>query len=150
MKKIQELKKIRENLLGLVQSLSNEQLNRVPEGFNNNIIWNIGHLLATQQGICYARAGEPMNIEPSFWERFKPGSKPEGPLSDEEIAWIKDEFIRLIDQFNSDITNGKFQNYTAWTTRMGGEIDHIQTAIDFVYFHEGLHFGYVMALKKLV
>ena len=150
MKKIQELKKIRENLLLVVQSLSNEQLNRVPEGFNNNIIWNIGHLLATQQGICYARGGELMLIEPSFWERFKPGSKPEGTVSDEEITWIKDELIRLIDVFNSDITAGKFQNYTAWTTRMGGEIDHIQTAIDFVYFHEGLHFGYVMALKKLV
>jgi len=150
MKRIQDLKKIRESLLTVVSSLTNEQLNTVPAGFNNNIIWNMGHLLVTQQGICYRPAGEAMHLDAAFYDRFKPGSKPEGPVSDEDIAWIKTELLRLIDVFEADFQSGKFQNYTPWTTRLSGEIDSIQAAIDFVYFHEGLHYGYAMALKKLV
>lgn len=150
MKKIQDLKKIRESAVAMIGSLTNEQLNAVPTGFNNNIIWNLGHLLVTQQGICYRPSGETMHVDAALYERFKPGSKPEGPVSDEEITWIKNELIRLIDVFESDLSAGKFQNYTPWTTRLSGEINSIESAIDFLYFHEGLHFGYIMALKKLV
>jgi len=34
-----------------LKSFSLEQLNTVPEGFNNNIIWNVTHALVTQQSI---------------------------------------------------------------------------------------------------
>lgn len=26
-----------------------EQLNKVPQGFSNNLIWNIGHIIVSQQ-----------------------------------------------------------------------------------------------------
>ena len=34
-----------------LKSFSLEQLNTVPKGFNNNIIWNVIHALVTQQSI---------------------------------------------------------------------------------------------------
>jgi len=30
-----------------------EQLNKIPEGFSNNLIWNIGHIIVTQQVLIY-------------------------------------------------------------------------------------------------
>jgi hypothetical protein len=43
------LRKLRFAVLKAVEQLTTEQLNKVPDGFNNNIIWNIAHLIASQQ-----------------------------------------------------------------------------------------------------
>ena len=56
-KQIEIIKKTRVSLLELVKDLSTEQLNKIPDGFNNNIIWNLAHMIAAQQGVCYVRAG---------------------------------------------------------------------------------------------
>jgi hypothetical protein len=53
---IEIIKKTRTFLLEQIKNLGNEEFNRVAEGFNNNIIWNLGHMIAAQQGICYKRA----------------------------------------------------------------------------------------------
>ena len=56
-KAIEIIKLPRVHLLDVVKDLSIEQLNHIPDGFNNNIIWNLAHIVATQQNICYKRAG---------------------------------------------------------------------------------------------
>lgn len=142
------LRNSRERLLAMADGLSTEQWNAIPEGFVNNIAWNIGHLVSTQQGICYRRAGVPVLISEDFLERYKPESKPEGPVSEAEIEEIKRLFQTLPDRLMEDINNGIFENYVAWTNRYGVVMNNISEAMTLVLFHEGLHFGYVMALKR--
>ena len=36
-----------------LKSMSLKELNTIPKGFNNNIIWNIGHIVVTQQLLAY-------------------------------------------------------------------------------------------------
>ena len=71
---IETIRKTRTFLLEQIKNLSNEEFNRVAEGFNNNIIWNLGHMIAAQQGICYKRASLPTLISDDFWEKFRSGS----------------------------------------------------------------------------
>jgi uncharacterized damage-inducible protein DinB len=73
------IRKPRLTLLTQIESLSLEQLNTVPAGFNNNIIWNLGHMVAAQCGIWYKRAGLalPDGVTEEFFETYKPGTKPE-------------------------------------------------------------------------
>lgn len=52
------LKKLRFAILKTIEQLPTEQLNKVPDGFNNNIIWNVAHLIASQQNLCYIKAGQ--------------------------------------------------------------------------------------------
>lgn len=147
--KIQFLKKIRSLSLQVMQDLSLEQLNHVPPGINNNIIWNAGHLIAAQQGICYMRAGLPTMISTDFYSAYKPGTKPEAALGEEEVAYIKDLLLTSIDQFEADLEKDLFGNYMPWTTRYGMELRNIDEAADFLPFHEGTHLGYMMALRRL-
>ena len=42
----------RKFLLKITEDLTIEQLNKIPEGFKNNIAWNLTHLLVTQQLLC--------------------------------------------------------------------------------------------------
>jgi hypothetical protein len=149
-KQIETIKKVRAFLFESIKDLTSEQLNKIPDGFNNNIIWNLGHLVAAQQGICYKRAGLATQISDEFWEQYRSGSKPGNPLSDAEIAHIKELFFSTLDQLESDYNNNIFTGYTAWSTRYDVEITSIDDALKFLPFHEGLHSGTIGTLKRLV
>ena len=59
---ISQIQQTRTHILSVLNELSLEQLNKIPAGFNNNIAWNLGHLVAAQQGVCYVRSGLPMKV----------------------------------------------------------------------------------------
>lgn len=147
---IEIIKKTRNFLLAGINDLTNEQLNRILPGFNNNIIWNLGHLVASQQGICYSRAGLNMNVSEDFFNSYKPGSKPERNLTDTEIEKIKELLFTSLDVFEDDYAKGLWPTYPTWTTRSGIEINSIDKAIDFMHYHEGLHSGYILTMKRIV
>ncbi len=149
-KEIERIKKVRLFLLDQVKDLSVEQLNEIPAGFRNNIIWHLGHLTASQQGLCYARAGSKPFVEEKYLVLYRPGTVPVQQVEGEEVDMIKDLLIASLDQFDTDMANNVFANYTAFTTRYGVEIAGIDDAVDYVFYHEGLHSGQVMAMKKLV
>lgn len=149
-KQIENIKKVRLFLLGLIQDLSEEQLNKVPAGFNNNIIWNLAHLIAAQQGICYIRSGLQPVVDAKYLTAYKSGTKPQHPVDNKDIAVIKEVLLSSLDQLEKDCQNKVFQNYNAWTTRYGVELANIEDAIGFLTYHEGLHVGYIMALKRVV
>ena len=140
----------RNNLLNAVKDLTIEQLAVIPEGFNNNIIWNVGHVVATQQLLCYKLSGLEMYLENDFIDKYKKGSVGSVNLSQEELDYILEQLMVLPTQLENDYNNNKFNNYNAYTTSYNITLDSIEKAIQFNNVHEGLHLGYILAMKKLV
>jgi hypothetical protein len=149
-KAIEIIKMPRLMILKGVEGLTLAQLNKIPAGFNNNIIWNLGHMIAAQQGVCYKRASVTPIIDDEFWETFRPDSKPERFFNETDLAKIKGLLISTIDQLEIDIANNLFPNYGTWTTRYGAELSSIQEAVSFIPFHDGFHIGYITALKRVI
>ncbi len=147
---IENIRKIRVWLLESIANLSPAQLNEIPAGFNNNIIWNLAHLVAAQQGLCYIRAGLKPIVEEKYLSNYKSGTKPEAVVDAAEIEAIKKLLFSTLDQLQADYTNKLFTNYTVFNTRYGATIAGIDDAIVFLPYHEGLHTGYITALKKIV
>jgi len=147
---INNIRKVRTYLLNAVNDLSVDQLNMIPANFNNNIIWNMAHLIAAQQGVCYKRAEKNMYISEDFFNAYKPGSKPEKPITETEIDEVKKMLFTSLDLLETDVDNNSFEGYKTWNTRYDVEIKNINDAVNFIQFHEGLHMGYIMALKKIV
>lgn len=147
---ILQIKNTRKYILELVKDLSVEQLNKVPNGFNNNIIWNIAHLTAAQQNMCYVRSGLNITIDNQYFEPFLSGTKPEKLFNSAEIDSIYKVLLRSMDRLDEDYSNGIFKQFEPWDKRYGMKLTSIEDAINFVPFHEGMHLGYIMALKKLV
>jgi len=137
-------------LLDIVHDLSTEQLNKIPEGFNNNIIWNLAHLVAMQQGVCYLRTGLPTVVDEAFWLTYKSETKPTEIVDSAGVEHIKKLLVSTMDQLEIDYNNQIFGNYAPWTTRSGIELRNIDEALSFIPMHEGLHIGYIMALKRVV
>jgi DinB superfamily len=145
------IRKTRAGFIGMTKNLSIEQMNLVPEGFANNIIWNFGHIVMVQQGLCYGLAGLPQNVDKNLAMKYKKGSTPDTFISAEEFELLKSLSVSLIDTFEADIAKGIFPtNYQPFMTLLGVEIDGLEKAIMFNAYHEGLHYGYAMSLKRAV
>ena len=148
--KIATVKQIRQFLLNRISELTTDQLNEIPAGFNNNIIWNLGHLVAAQQGICYVRPGIRPAVDEKYILLYQPGTKPEQYVDSNEVEIIKQLLITSLDQFETDYQNNLFVNYEAYTTAFGIELKNIDDAIAILPFHEGVHSGYIMSLRKFI
>lgn len=147
---IDSLRSTRKGILAFLDDLSIEELNTIPLGFNNNIIWNVAHIIAAQQGLSYVRAGLPVKINTEFFERYKPNTKPSGYVGKDELNEIKDLLFSTLDQFEKDYNDQIFAQYNAWTSRYGVNVNNIDDLTNFLLFHDGLHFGYIVALKRAV
>ena len=81
--------KSRKFLKDLLENLTLEQLNKVPEGFNNNIIWNVAHTIVTQQLLVYNLSAIPMIISDELVEMYRKGTKVERDVTQAEVDLIK-------------------------------------------------------------
>lgn len=149
-KYIDNIRKVNNAFIRIMNSLSVEQLNKIPDGFKNNIIWNFAHVLAIQQSLFYGLSGLQPNMDVAFIATYKRGTKPEKLIDEDEINSIKQIFANAIDTFERDYKKGLFTEYKMYETSIGVVLTNIDDAIEFSTFHDGLHFGYAMALKHLV
>ena len=67
---------IRNNFEKAVEKVNEADLVRIPEGFNNHIIWNIGHAVVTQNVLLYGMSGLDFTLPTDFIKRYKKGSFP--------------------------------------------------------------------------
>lgn len=144
------LRAARSNYWNAVKDLSWDQLTMIPQNFNNNILWNLGHVVVTQQLLCYKMSGLPLNVSDELVGRYAKGSSPTNDISKQDLEWIKKDLVRLPELLEEDYNAGKFKEFTAYKSSFGYELSSIEDAIAFNNVHEGLHLGYLMALKRVV
>lgn len=126
-----------------------EQLNTIPPGFSNNLIWNIGHIVVSQQMLMYMGAGQPPLVSMELIDRYKRGTRPER-ASAEEIAEIRSLLFTLVDRSEEDYNAGIFTTYAERKTELGFTLSTIEDAIEFNNYHEAAHLGIMMSLRKFV
>lgn len=133
-----------------LENYSLEQLNKIPTGFSNNLIWNIGHIIVAQQGLVYRLSELPMYISTEMVDIYKNGSKPTGKTSQVEVDELKLLLFNLLEKTKADFADGKFITYNEFTTSTGFHLASTKDAIEFNNYHEGLHLGFMMNIRKFV
>jgi len=136
--------------LNYLEKYSLEQLNTIPQGFSNNLIWNIAHIVVSQQKLVYTLSGLPMHISQDMMEKYQNGSKPDGKTTQEEVDQIKALLISTVNQTKSDFDNGIFKEFNPYQTKTGFYLGSLDEAIQFNNYHEGIHLGIMMQIKKFV
>ncbi|MEZ7505687.1 DinB family protein [Flavobacterium sp. Arc2] len=127
-----------------------EQLNKIPEGYNNNLIWNIAHVIVVQQMLVYKLSGLPMMISDEMVEKYKKGTKPEHIATQAEVDEIQALLLESINQTETDLENKIFINYQEYPTSAGIVLKSALDALAFNDFHEGLHIGIAMSIRKFI
>jgi len=133
-----------------LENHSLEQLNKIPDGFKNNLIWNIGHIVVVQQVLVYKLSGLPMMISDELVQKYMKGTKPEHNVTQAEVDEIKSLLLKTIDQTEEGFSNKIFKNYQEYPTSTGFTIKSAEEAMVFNNFHEGLHIGIMMGLRKFI
>jgi hypothetical protein len=142
----------RQKFIELIDGLSLEQLNKIPAGFNNNIIWNFAHIVVSTQTLIYVRTGIKADTAwVRYNEDYKKDTKPTRFVEQDEIDELKEIAIRSIEQIAHDYENGVFKEITSFSTATYGQPMHtIEEVIALTSGHDNVHYGYALAQRRLV
>lgn len=143
-------KQVRKNLVSLLDSTSLEDLLLIPDGFNNNMLWNIGHALATQQLLHYYLSGNSLRIDQRWIDTFRKGTLPILEADETEIEDLRYLLHETSKVLMVDYDGGFFTDYETYNTSFGLRLKTIQDAIIFNNLHEAQHLGYAMAQRRAI
>lgn len=137
-------------LLKFLTDFSLDQLNEVPKGYRNSIYWNIAHVVVTQQLLVYKLSGIPMLLETDLVDAYKKGTKTERDVTQQEVNHLKTLLFSTVEQTQRDYDSGIFKTYNQYTVSTNSTLRCVEEAIEFNNFHEGIHLGYVLAMKNSI
>lgn len=143
----------RDTTIELLDSITSEsKADIIPVGFNNSLRWNLGHILAAQEGIMfYFGKNETGFLPTSVLDAFKTGTSPKDwqttPLTLKEIRELlieQKERIRVTfaGEFKQPVANVfAFQDKKLTT---------IGDLFVFTLWHEGLHQGVIQSMQRII
>ena len=133
-----------------LENLTLDQLNTKPKGVNNTIFWNIKHVVITQQLLIYRLSELPVLVTETEIETYKKGTKSESKATIEDIELLKYQLFSTLEKTKEDYQKGLFKKYTEYTVSTKSILTSINEALAFNNSHEGIHFGYILAMKKIL
>lgn len=144
------LRQTRRSLVAVVDALPEAARTTIPDGFNNHILWNAGHLAATEQMLTFGLAGLPLDLPDGFVADLRKGSSPRSW----QRAWrwpeVRELLLALPDRTEAAYRAGDFAPFARpYTTTPGVVLASVDDAVRFNLYHEGLHLGAILALRKL-
>lgn len=134
----------------ILDSLSIEQINHIPSGFNNNFLWNCAHIIAVQQMLTYGLTNQSFTVGKEFVFRFSPGTKPDDLYSESFVSDIKAMLFSSFDQLQFDIQADRFKEFNPFLTALKFEINDLEKAVAFNQYHEALHMGHILNIRKFL
>ena len=145
-------RQIRSSIHTAVSGLSAKQLHAMPAGFDNNVAWNVGHILIVQQRLLYSRCGLPMSVADGMIPLYLPGTSPADWETQPDAEALVAMLMPQQEQLEADFASGRFAENTfdPYTTSSGVTISDFGDALTFNIYHEAQHFGFIQALINFV
>jgi hypothetical protein len=142
----------RKNYLAVIEEFSINEVNAIPIGFNNNMIWNIGHIVATVDILFYKLNGLEPHLDAEFIEAYRKGAAPQSFVKAEVIDEIKKSLLAQPEWIKKDLKAGVFPTQLAkpYATSYNFELATLEDIFNFNQVHEAIHMGIVMSLRKFV
>ena len=100
--------------------------------------------------MVYKLSGVEPKISDEMIEKYKKGTMADSNVSESEIESIKGLLLSTVDWIEEDYSNEIFKSFNEYPTSYNIVLNSTEDAILFNNVHEGLHFGYIMAMKKVV
>ncbi|SFL74074.1 DinB superfamily protein [Paenibacillus sp. 1_12] len=139
--------KYRDRLLQLVDKCPVEQRTVVPTGFNNSILWQIGHILTITEGLVFGFAGEATQIPAEYRAFFGPGTKPadwteDPPTWEAIVEQLKQQPHRIREVFAGRLQTPIKENFA--------KADNVEEILMNNLLHDNNHAGTISAMLKVL
>lgn len=121
-----------------------------PENWPNTIRWNAGHVYAETERFLHDADNDYEITHPEWMDLFLDGSRP-SEWTEEDNVPSKDEIIealaeqeKRIETYFKDKLNNKADDVRDLN---GTLLDTVDSALQFVTWHEGIHLGILKSLR---
>ncbi|MFM7021537.1 MAG: DinB family protein [Flavobacteriales bacterium] len=141
---------IRKKLLDYLDTTPLEKLLIIPQGCNNNMLWQIGHCVISQQRLLYTLSGLPMNVSENYFLNFKIGTSPKDWTATPDIEEVRASLIATVNKLKADLEAGVFKEYKPYKTSSGLVLNNVGEAFVYSNYHEGIHIGNLEIFKRIL
>lgn len=139
----------RTSTLILLNKIDEKKWDLQPEGFPNTIRWNAGHVYSTAEDYLSSADHKYQITFPEWNDLFLDGSRPsewpeEVPSKQEIISALEEQKDRIFNHFQN-----RMDEQASETRDINGTLlETVESSLQFVTWHEGIHLGYVNAFSK--
>jgi hypothetical protein len=144
-----EFELIRSRTVNLLEGVSEEMADVIPEGFRNNLRWHFGHIYTVHEQLLMRNLKQPFQLPETFPKWFGNGTSPaEWVTAPPTLAELKNclqeqanrtkqifSSMELSEEFPEPIALGKSLLFT-----------RVSDLFSFMFYHEGSHSGFLKAL----
>ncbi|NEU30854.1 DinB family protein [bacterium LRH843] len=136
-------------IMNVLESASTEQVDAIPDGFNNSIRWNAGHTLVIAEKVLshsehyehvlpeHYKAFFDKGTSPRDWTDHAPSASEIADYSTKQLQSAK----KLFDE-HADLPLANAFNLR------GNIFSTVPDLLSFLSYHEGLHYGAIKLLNK--
>jgi hypothetical protein len=142
------LRQSRAFALALTDDLSEADLLRIPEGWRNNALWHLGHLVVTLPLLTRGLAGLDLKVPKSLVAGCRKGTSPEVWEVPPDLGIIRQLLVEQPGHLLVDYAAGRFSDFQTYTTSTGAVLDSVEAAVHFNNVHEGIHVGQLLRLRR--
>ncbi len=144
---INQLETYRSEILGILEEVTEEEAEMIPEGFNNNIRWNMGHIYLDQFLWLQAITKEKVDVPEQFNMWFGYGTSPsdfdyDTPSFEELKILLKKQPAQIKERYGDRLE----KEYPSIDMGM----HTIEQVLIRTIFHEGMHLQTILDLKKCI
>lgn len=143
----------RQLLVGAIEKMDDETLDAIPEGHNNNIRWNIAHIIVTPGLLTYRLAGKEIPLlSEEFIDSCKKGSNPDELSLNEDYSknHLCELLIETTKQSQRDHEMLSKEPFKSYETSTGYIIEDLNSALAFSNIHDGVHLGRIGIIRKIL
>jgi len=138
---------VRQSTSDELKDLTEEQADQIPEGFRNNIRWNLGHIYTVQNALLSKFGGKDVDMDPRYLQLFAPGTKPTDWKGDVPTL---DELKETLEKQPEQLKNALIGQLDEKAAQEFNSLSSVGEILNFTLYHEGLHMGTIKAFKKSV
>ncbi|MFT4644792.1 MAG: hypothetical protein ACI8ZX_001199, partial [Planctomycetota bacterium] len=90
------------------------------------------------------------DISDELIARYSKGSKATDNMLQSDFEFFKSIALKSVEDLERQYNEKAFKSYKTYPTSYNVTLNSIEDAIAFNNVHEGLHFGYILALKRAI
>jgi uncharacterized damage-inducible protein DinB len=145
---------VRGQTLKMMEGITEEIADRIPEGFRNTIRWNLGHIYVVLERYAFQYMGLPLHLPEGFKEQFENGTSPLNTPVSVTVPTLHELEILLKEQEERirAVLEHRLQEKIVppYITTAGITLETPEQLLSFNLYHEGMHFSVIKLYKSLI
>ncbi|MEK8126751.1 DinB family protein [Paenibacillus filicis] len=140
---------VRKQILSVITRLSKGQMEHVPKGFNNNLHWQVGHVLTIADDLIFEFSGVGARIPQHYRTYFASGTSPSSwpgqpPGIEILLRDLENQMVEICNKYDGLLEQPVAYENNFLQASVIGELFYVLLA------HESTHLGMLIAMDKVL